>query len=126
MKRIYPCAALAAAMILGVTTTVAAPVESVETGRTAALAKIEGLLAEKIVAERLTALGLSRAEVSARLAKLSDAQLQRLAAQVDQIRAGGNIESDWSDGGFIGAFFRQLGDFIYNIFKILFFWADAR
>lgn len=126
MKRTQLIVALVATVAVAMTAAVAAPVESVESGRAAALAKVEGLLAEKAVANQLTALGLSRAEVSDRLAKLSDTQLERLAAQVDQIRAGGDIENDWSDGGFIGAFFKQLGDFIYNIFQIFFFWRDQR
>jgi len=113
-------------MAVAVTTVVAAPVESVESGRAAALAKVEGVLAEKVVADRLLALGLTREQVSARLAKLSDAQLQQLAAHVEQIRAGGDIQGDTSDGWIFGAILKQLGEFFYNIFQVLFFWRDQR
>ena len=44
------------------------------------------------MAEQLTALGLSRSAIDARLGRLSDVQLQQLAAQVDLIRAGGMIQ----------------------------------
>ncbi|MBM3861833.1 MAG: hypothetical protein FJ395_19595 [Verrucomicrobia bacterium] len=126
MKRTQMMAAMMMAAVIAVSSAVAAPVESVESGRAAALAKVEGLLAEKVVSDQLTSLGLTRDQASARLAKLSDTQIEQLAAQVDQIRAGGDIQGDMSGGGMIGTFFKQLGDFIYNIFQIVFFWRDQK
>jgi hypothetical protein len=126
MKLTKIIAALMAVMVVAVSSVVAAPVESIESGRTAALAKVEGFLAEKVVSDQLTKFGLTREQASARLAKLSDAQIVQLAAQVDQIRAGGDIQGDTTGGGFIGTFFRQLGNFFYNIFQVLFFWRDQK
>ena len=47
-------------------------------------------LERKAVATRLEGLGLSRGEVGAKLATLSDEELHRLAIQVDQLGAGGD------------------------------------
>ena len=126
MKLTQAIAALMAVTVIAVSSAVAAPVESVESGRAAALTKVEGFLGEKAVANQLTSLGLTRDQVTARLAKLSDTQLEQLAAQVDQIRAGGDIKGDTTGGGVIGTFFKQLGDFFYNIFQVFFFWRDQR
>jgi hypothetical protein len=112
--------------VITVSSAVAAPVESIESGRAVALAKVEGFLGEKAVADQLASLGLSRDQISVRLAKLSDMQIEQLAVQVDQIRAGGDIQGDTTGGGAVGAFFHQLGNFFYNIFQILFFWRDQR
>jgi TolA-binding protein len=126
MKLTKVIVALMAVAVVGVSSVVAAPVESIESGRTAALAKVEGFLAEKVVADQLASFGLTRDQVSARLTKLSDTQIEQLATQVDQIRAGGDIEGDTTGGGIVGAFFRQVGNFFYNIFQVLFFWRDQR
>jgi hypothetical protein len=117
---------LIAVTVIAVSSAVAAPVESVESSRATALAKVEGFLAEKAVTDQLTSLGLTRDQAVARLAKLSDTQIEQLAAQVDQIRACGDIEGDTTGGGAFGAFFKQLGAFFYNIFQVLFFWRDSR
>src|SRR5437867_82758 len=71
----------------------AAPVDSVESTRaSAAFQTVDAFLGEKLVAERLAALGVSPDQASVRLAKLSEAQLEQLAAQVDLIHAGGTIQ----------------------------------
>lgn len=126
MKVTQVIAALMAVTVITVTSAVAAPVESVESGRAAALAKVEGFLAEKVVADQLTSLGLTRDQASVRLAKLSDTQIQQLATQVDQIRAGGDIQGDTTGGGPIGTFFRQLGEFFRNLFQVFFCWRDQK
>jgi uncharacterized protein YaiL (DUF2058 family) len=113
-------------VVIAVSAAVAAPVESIESSRTVALAKVEGFLAEKAVADQFTSLGLTRDQAAARLAKLSDAQIEQLAAQVDLIRTAGDIQGDTTGGGVIGTFFKQLGNFFYNIFQIFFFWRDQR
>jgi hypothetical protein len=117
-------AIVSAALVLGVAVQ-AAPVDSVESSRAAALSKVDSFLAEKAVAKRLTAAGLSAEQARARLAKLSDAQLEQLAAQVDQIHAGGMIQ----DSGTTWAaqcFFKNLETFFANIFRILFCWPDLK
>lgn len=58
--------------------------------RDAALAKIRAVLDKKIVQQRLADLGLKADEIEARLAQLTDAQMQQLATQVDSIMAGGD------------------------------------
>jgi hypothetical protein len=106
----------------------AAPVESIESARgSAALQKVDAFLSEKIVAEQLTALGISREQVSTRLARLSESQLQQLAAQVDLIRAGGTIQGE----GLkplrpLGYLARQLGVLLFNFYQLLFSWGPLK
>jgi hypothetical protein len=55
------------------------------------LASVRGLAGREDVARALAARGLSTTEVDARLARLSDEDLTRLAANLDQIQAAGNV-----------------------------------
>ena len=105
-----------------------APVESVESARTsAAFQKVDEFLSEKLVAERLAALGVSREQVNARLAQLSDAQLEQLAAQVDLIQAGGTIQGSENNSlGPFGCVFKQLGVLLYNVYQLVFCWGDLK
>lgn len=123
MKRIGLAVALCFVM-LGVQSN-AAPVDSKESTRTAAIQKVETVLAEKAVADQLAQLGLSQAEARARLARLSDAQLEQLAAQVDLIQAGGTIQ-----GGDVAwpvvCMFKSLGTLLSNIFRVLFCWTTLK
>jgi hypothetical protein len=105
----------------------AAPVESVDSARaTVAWQKIDGFLSDAAVAKQLTTLGLSRAQVDAQLARLSDVQLEQLAAQVDTIRAGGMIQSGPPKFGPIGCFFRQLGILLHNVYQTVFCWGPLK
>ena len=106
----------------------AAPVESVESPRASAtFQKVDAFLGEKIVAERLAALGVNPEQSSARLAKLSEAQLEQLAAQVDLIHAGGTIQGgDSNPFGPVGCVFRQLGVFLYNVYQLVFGWGQLK
>ena len=54
------------------------------------LNRLMTVLERKAVTTRLDGLGLSRGEVAAKLATLSDEELHRLAIQVDQLGAGGD------------------------------------
>ncbi len=54
------------------------------------LNRVVTALEQKAVATRLADLGLSQAEIRARLAALSDDELHRLASRVDQLEAGGD------------------------------------
>jgi hypothetical protein len=105
----------------------AAPVESVESARaSAALQKVDSFLNEKVVVRQLKALGISHEQASARLAQLSEAQLQQLAAHVDLIRAGGTIQKSGEvvTAGPLGCLAKQLGDLFHDFFELLFCWGD--
>ena len=54
------------------------------------IATVKKILEQKLVQQRLKALGYSEQEVTARLDKLSDNELHRLATQLDTLTAGGN------------------------------------
>ncbi len=58
------------------------------TGRDAQLARVQRLLAEQKVAEALESVGLTTDEVRSRLATLSDAELAKLADNLETIQAG--------------------------------------
>ena len=101
----------------------AAPVESVESSRAAAaIEKIDAFLGEAAVAKQMAALGLTRDEVQARLCKLSDTQLENLAAQVDTIKAGGTIQRGVSECNPVVSFCRQVSIFFHNIYSFFFCW----
>ena len=59
--------------------------------RPAELARVQSALAHPEVAKALAAQGLSAADVEKRLDRLSDRDLERLAANVEQIQAAGNV-----------------------------------
>ena len=113
--------------IVGVSLAYAAPVASVESAAAKpALQKIDTFLSETAVVAQLAKLGLTPAQAQARLAKLNDAQLAQLAACVDQLQAGGDIESGNPHPlGPIGCFFKRIADTIGNFFRFLFCWTDT-
>ena len=106
----------------------AAPVESVESAcALTAYQKVDAFLSEKVVADQLTSLGLSREQAQARLSQLSEAQLEQLAAQVDLIHAGGTIQGPQeSPMGPIECWFHQLGTLLYNVFQVIFCWGPLK
>ena len=55
------------------------------------LAEVRSLAAREDVARALAARGLRAAEIDERLARLSDEDLRRLSANLDQIQAAGNV-----------------------------------
>ena len=59
--------------------------------RRADLARVHEALANPEVAKALAAQGLSAAEVEQRLAQLSTEDVERLAANLDQVQAAGNV-----------------------------------
>lgn len=65
-------------------------VVGVHMDRAADLAKIRAFLEEKKVRQRLEALGYSAEEVSAKLAKMGDAELHSFAQRLDDFRVGGD------------------------------------
>ena len=67
-----------------------APLPSSPVAPTEELDRVITAFEQKAVAARLAELGLSRAEVAAKLQALSDDELHRLASQVEQLEAGGD------------------------------------
>jgi hypothetical protein len=59
--------------------------------RSADLARVSEAAAREDVARALAAHGLSPAQVDERLQRLSDADLQRLATNLDQVQAAGSV-----------------------------------
>jgi len=116
----------AIAAILFVSAAQAAPVKSVESAvAKPSLQKVDAFLGENAVVAQLTNLGISPEQAHARLAKLDDAQLAQLVAQVDKLQAGGDIEGgNVHPLGPIGCIFRQIGVTIKHFVKILFCWTD--
>jgi hypothetical protein len=117
--------AMMSAVVLVGTAIHAAPVDSVESSRAASLSKVDSFLAEKVVAKQLNARGMSAEQARARLARLSDTQLEELASQVDLIQAGGTIQGSntaWP----AHCFFKSLGTLFSNVFRILFCWSDLK
>lgn len=112
--------------ILGISTAQAAPVESIESAAAKpALQKVDAFLQEQAVLGQFTKLGVSAADAQARLTWLDDAQLTALAAQVDKVQAGGDIEYGYPHPlGPIGCIFARAIDTVVHIFKVVFCWTD--
>ena len=112
-------------LVILASSALAAPVESVDSSRASAtLQKIDAFLGEQAVVAQMQALGLDRDLVHARLAQLSDAQLQELATQIDQVKAGGTIQ----DSGIprynpVACVMKPLGRLLYNIYQLVFCWG---
>jgi len=91
------CARAVAVALLLVTTTQAAHAGFVSTQRAhaaierqAMLTQVEAKLAREHVRAAFQQLGVSEAEVNARVAALTEAELARVDAQLDQLPAGGD------------------------------------
>jgi hypothetical protein len=54
------------------------------------MAKVQKVLEDKMLRERLRALGLTEEEISARLEQLSDQEVHALATRLDTVTAGGS------------------------------------
>ena len=120
--------AVLAITMLGLSAIVqAAPIDSIESAvAKPTLQKVDLFLGEQVVATQLSKLGVSADQVHARLVKLDDAQLTQLAAEVDRLKAGGDIQTDDPHPmGPIGCIFKQIGITIAHFFKVLFCWTDV-
>ena len=87
---------LAAVLLLGSTLPAAAEriaskAEGASTSRAADLARVSDVVAREDVARALAAHGLTVEQVDGRLARLSNEDLRRLAANLDQVQAAGNV-----------------------------------
>lgn len=113
-------------VIATLSSVMAAPIESVESSRASvALQKVDAFLGEKAVADQLAALGLTREQASARLAQLSEAQVEELAAQVDLIKAGGTIQGTVTGHcNPFTCFWKQLKALVHNIICVAFCWEE--
>jgi hypothetical protein len=60
--------------------------------RTEDLYKVQKVLELKMVKQRLEALGLKEGEIQKRLGQLSDEQIHNIALNLEQLRAGGQLE----------------------------------
>ena len=117
---------VAVVSVCAISATIAAPVESVESARASkALQKVDAFLGEKAVVDQLAKLGMTRAQASARLAKLSESQIETLAAQVDLVKAGGTIQGA-NTGGPITCMMNAVGRLFYNFFQFFFCWGDFK
>jgi hypothetical protein len=59
--------------------------------RAADMKSVQTALESKVVRERLKALGLTDKEIASRLGQLSDAQVHKLAKDIDTLSAGGDL-----------------------------------
>ena len=114
--------------VLGIGSSMAAPVESVESARAAAAyEKVDAFLNEAAVVDQLHRLGVSPEQAHARLAQLGEAQVEQLAAQIDLLQAGGSIQCGHAHPlGPLGCVIRSIHRTISNIVNFLFCWTDVR
>ena len=58
--------------------------------RAADIDKIQRVIEDKMVSERLAKLGFTQEEIQSRMDNLSDHQIHNLASQIDEIKVGGD------------------------------------
>jgi hypothetical protein len=126
MKIFCWCFPLAIVALISVSTSIAAPVESVESARaTIAFQKVDAFLSEQAVTEQLAKLGLTTEQAHARLARLSDTQLEQIAAEIDTLQAGGTIQGGNPDTlGPLRCVLKQICDTIVHVIKTVFCFTD--
>lgn len=105
----------------------AAPCESVESASAStAYQKVDAMLGEKIVVDHLKAVGLSAEQARARVAQISQGQLDQLAAQADLIQAGGTIQGDNNHLGPLECMWKQVSTFFYDVYQLVFCWKTLK
>lgn len=135
MKTTQTLLAVGLITVLAVSASVsAAPIESVESSRASvAKQKLDAFLSEKIVVAQLTALGVKPEQVTARLAQLSDTQIEQLAAQIDLLKTGGDIQRgcpnpigplDGCPAHPVGCVLEQIRLWFKKFFNTFFCWGD--
>jgi hypothetical protein len=119
--------AMITALIVGAPAALAAPCESVESAcASTAYQKVDAMLSQKIVADRLEALGVSEAQARARVSQLDEHQLQQLAAQADMIQAGGTMQSgDVNKWQPLNYLWKQFCVFWSNLYHVVFTWEAS-
>ncbi len=117
---------LAIVALTAVTESIGAPIESVESARaTVVFQKVDAFLCEKAVTDQMAKLGVTPEQARAHLARLSDAQLEQIAAEIDTLQAGGTIQGG-NPGklGPLGCVIKQICDTIVHVIKTVFCWTD--
>ncbi len=69
------------------------PTDRMTYDREADLAKIQVVLEKEVVAQRLADYGLTPEEVGKRMERLTDEQVHQVAAQIDELAPGGQLEA---------------------------------
>ncbi len=103
----------------------AAPVASVPSNQaTVERQKIDVYLSHDQVAAALEEIGLQRATVEAHLATLSDETIHAMAADIDLVMAGGDIQSGnvYADNP-IACILRPLGRLFESLYRLIFCWS---
>jgi hypothetical protein len=72
--------------------TSSAPAVGSGADRSEDLQKVQRVLENKLIQQRLADIGLTMEEVNARMDGLSDAQLHQMAAQIDALLPGGSVD----------------------------------
>ena len=116
------------ALILGASSALAAPCESVESASAStAYQKVDALFSAKIVTDQLQAIGMSNEQALARVSQLSERQLEELAAQADLIQVGGTIQSGHLNKlGPLSYILDQAKVLLCNIYRFLFCWTTLK
>ena len=81
------------AYMVGTDTVINGADVSISSDRATDIERVQRTLESKIVADKLTELGLSADEVTERLEGLTDADLHHFATQIDTLNPGGGIVS---------------------------------
>ena len=115
------------APVLIATSALAAPCESVESASAStAYQKVDAMLGEKIVVDQLKAVGLSAEQARARVAQLSQGQIDQLAVHADLIQAGGTIQGDNDHLGPLKCMWKQVSTFFYDVYQVVFCWKTLK
>ena len=106
----------------------AAPVDSIESSRaTTSRQRIDAYLAQQTVADQLHSLGVTREQIDTRLAKLTDAQIDAMAAQIDLVQAGGMIQRGHPRPlGVLHCILDPAGRLFYNLYQLIFCWGTLK
>ena len=117
-----------ATLIFGGSSVLAAPCPSVESaGASTAYQKVDALLGQQIVTDRLEAIGVSAAQARARVSQLSEGQLQQLAAQADLIQAGGTMQGgDVNKLGPLHYMWVNICTFCTDVYRLVFSWRTLK
>ena len=65
--------------------------QQVDSSRTHDMAKVRSALENKVVAQKLEAIGISPKEIAGKLDRLSDRELSQFAKRADKLDSGGDI-----------------------------------
>ena len=100
VRKYIACYLIVAMFVIGIVPRVEggfAPSEALQSSsmRSGDLSKIQAVLENKLVAQRLQDLGFGSAEIATRLSQMSDEQIHSFAQRLDELKVGGD------GGGFV-------------------------